>query len=65
MMGPTASLWSDEELAQNMVTTPMPELREQWRRVARQPYTEAEITRAADVLRHVLGRMETSLERAP
>jgi glutathione S-transferase len=65
MMGPTASQWSDEELGQKMATTPMPERREQWRRVARQPYTEAEITRAADVLRHVLGRMEKSLERGP
>jgi glutathione S-transferase len=65
MMGPTASQWSDEELAQKMATTPMPERREQWRRVARQPYTVGEIKRAADVLRHVLVRMETSLERGP
>lgn len=65
MMGPTASKWSDEELAQKMATTPMPERREQWRRVARQPYSEGEIKRAADVLRHVLERMETSLERGP
>jgi glutathione S-transferase len=65
MMGPTASQWSDDELAQKMATTPMPERREQWRRVARQPYTEGEIKRAADVLRHVLVRMEKSLERGP
>ena len=65
MMGPTASKWTDEELAQKMATTPMPERREQWRRVARQPYTEGEIKRAADVLRHVLERMEASLERGP
>jgi glutathione S-transferase len=65
MMGPTASKWSDDELAQKMATTPMPERREQWRRVARQPYTEGEIKRAADVLRHVLERMEASLERGP
>ena len=43
----------------------MPERREQWRRVARQPYTEAEMKRAAGVLRHVLERMETSLEHGP
>jgi glutathione S-transferase len=65
MMGPTASKWTDEELAQKIATTPMPERREQWRRVARQPYTEGEIKRAADVLRHVLERMEASLERGP
>lgn len=61
MMGPTASKWTDEELAQKMATTPMPERREQWRRVAREPYTAGEIGRAADSLRHVLERMETSL----
>lgn len=65
MMGPTASKWSDDELAQKMATTPMPERREQWRRVARQPYTVDEVKRAADVLRHVLVRMETSLGRGP
>ncbi len=65
MMGPTASKWSDEELAQKIATTPMPERREQWRRVARQPYTQDEIERAADVLGHVLERMEASLERGP
>jgi glutathione S-transferase len=65
MMGPTASKWSDEELARKMATTPMPERREQWRRVAREPYTDSEMKRAADVLRHVLERMETSLARGP
>ena len=65
MMGPTASKWSDEELSLKMASTPMPERREQWRRVARQPYTKDEMKRAADVLRHVLVRMETSLERGP
>jgi glutathione S-transferase len=65
MMGPTASKWTDEELAQKMATTPMPERREQWRRVAREPYTAGEVQRAADMLRHVLERMEASLERGP
>jgi glutathione S-transferase len=65
MMGPTASKWTDEELAQKMAATPMPERREQWRRVAREPYTAGEVQRAADMLRHVLERMEASLERGP
>ena len=65
MMGPTASKWTDEELAQKMATTPMPERREQWRRVAREPYSAGEMKRAADSLRHVLERMEISLQRGP
>jgi glutathione S-transferase len=65
MMGPTASQWSDEELARKLATTPMPERREQWRRVAREPYTQAEIQRAAESLRHMLDRMEQSLSRGP
>jgi glutathione S-transferase len=65
MMGPTASKWTDEELAQKMATTPMPERREQWRRVAREPYTREEIDRAAGSLRHMLERMEASLKSGP
>jgi glutathione S-transferase len=65
MMGPTASRWTDEELENKLATTPMPERREQWRRVARQPYTEAEMRRAADSLRHMLARMEDSLAKGP
>jgi glutathione S-transferase len=48
-----------------MATTPMPERREQWRRVAREPYTEAEMKRAAESLQHILARMEESLARGP
>jgi len=65
MMGPTASKWTDQELAQKMATTPMPERREQWRRVAREPYRPDEISRAAECLRHMLERMETSLAAGP
>lgn len=65
MMGPTASQWTDAELAGKLATTPMPERREQWRRVAREPYTDAEMRRAADSLRHMLDRMEESLSSGP
>ena len=65
MMGPTASQWTDTELAAKLASTPMPERREQWRRVAREPYTEGEMRRAAVSLRHVLGKMEQSLSRGP
>lgn len=65
MMGPTASQWTDEELAQKMASTPMPERREQWRRVAREPYTPAEMSRAAASVIHMLDKMESDLARGP
>lgn len=65
MMGPTASQWSDAELEAKMRTTPMPERREQWRRVAREPYTDAEIKRAVASLEHMLIKMEDDLGKGP
>lgn len=65
MMGPTASKWTEDELAAKLSATPIPERREQWRRVAREPYTELEMRRAADSLRHILERMEASLSHGP
>lgn len=65
MMGPTASKWSDKELADKMASTPMPERREHWRRVAREPFTEAEMAGAAESLRHMLGQMERDLAQGP
>jgi glutathione S-transferase len=65
MMGPTASQWSDKELAEKLAATPMPERREQWRRVAREPFTEAERAGAAESLRHMLGQMERDLALGP
>lgn len=65
MMGPTASKWTDAELEAKLASTPMPERREQWRRVAREPYTKAEMQRAAESLRHILTKMEFSLTSGP
>ena len=65
MMGPTASKWSDAELAAKVASTPMPERREQWRRVAREPYTETEMASAAESLGHMLGQMERDLALGP
>ncbi len=65
MMGPTARQWSDEELAQKMRSTPMPERREQWRRVAREPYTAAEMTQAVESLAHMMQKMEADLTSGP
>ncbi len=65
MMGPTASKWTDAELEAKIRTTPMPERREQWRRVAREPYTAAEIALAVASLEHMLVQMEEDLGRGP
>lgn len=65
MMGPTASKWTDEELRQKIESTPMPERREQWRRVAREPYTPGEIARAVESLRHIFVKMEKVLADGP
>lgn len=65
MMGPTASKWTDAELDAKMRTTPMPERREQWRRVAREPYRADEIARAVASLEHMLIKMEADLGRGP
>ena len=43
----------------------MPERREQWRRVAREPYTAAEIARAVASLSHMLAKMEADLSQGP
>ena len=55
----------DCELAAKMATTPMPERREQWRRVAREPYTAGEIQRAVASLEHMLLKMEADLGKGP
>jgi len=65
MMGPTASGWNDDQLASKLASTPMPERREQWRRVAREPYSEREIAAALDTLTHMLGQMERDLADGP
>lgn len=65
MMGPTASKWTDAELEAKIRTTPMPERREQWRRVAREPYTPDEIARAVASLEHMLIQMEDDLAKGP
>jgi glutathione S-transferase len=65
VMGPTASRWSDEELQQKIASTPMPERREQWRRVAREPYTATEIAQAVESLCHVFDKAEKDLGDGP
>lgn len=65
MMGPTARAWSDKELEERLARTPMPLRREQWRRVARKPFTEEERQAAAKRLTHMLVRTEAALADGP
>jgi len=65
MMGPTAARWSDEEVAQRLQMIPMPDRREDWHRVAREPFTENEIDHAIANISRTLDRMEEDLANGP
>lgn len=65
MMGPTASRWTDEEAEQHLQLIPMPDRREDWRRVAREPFTEGEIDHAIANITRTLERMEADLVNGP
>ena len=65
MMGPTAAAWSDEEVAQRLQLIPMPDRREDWRRVAREPFTDSEIDHAIANISRTLDRMEADLANGP
>lgn len=60
---PMARDWSDEELERRLAAIPTEGRRAVWRRMAREPYTEAELDAAADVLRDMTDRIETRLAR--
>ena len=65
MMGPTARKWSDAEVEQRLVAMPTPDRREDWRRVAREPFNEREIEHAVKNIKRTLERMETDLANGP
>lgn len=65
MMGPTARQWSDTEVEKRLAAVPVPDRREDWRRVAREPFTEAEIDHAVRNIRRTLERMEAALADGP
>jgi len=65
MMGPTARKWSDEEVEKRLQAMPVPDRREDWRRVAREPFNEREISHAVDNVRRTLERMEGALADGP
>jgi glutathione S-transferase len=65
MMAPTARKWSDEEVERRLKAVPVPDRREDWRRMAREPFSEAEIGHAVANIRRTLERMEADLARGP
>lgn len=65
MMGPTARQWSDAEVEARLARVPNPDRREDWRRMAREPFGEAEIAHALANIRRTLGRMEAALADGP
>lgn len=65
MMGPTARQWSDEEVEKRLQAMPVPDRREDWRRVAREPFNDREIAHAAANVRRTLERIEADLGNGP
>jgi len=65
MMAPTARKWSDEEVERRLKAVPVPDRREDWRRMAREPFSESEIAHAVANIRRTLERMEADLSRGP
>lgn len=65
MMGPTARRWSDAEVERRLRAIPVPERREDWRRMARAPFNEAEIGQAIASIRRTLETMESDLAAGP
>ena len=59
---PFAREWSDEELEARLSAIPTEERRRTWRRMAREPYSDAELEAALDVLRDMADRIETRLQ---
>ncbi|HEX2255606.1 MAG TPA: glutathione S-transferase family protein [Afifellaceae bacterium] len=58
---PIARAWSDAELEERLARIPSPERRQLWYRMAREPFTEAELEGAMEVLRGLIREMEAAL----
>ena len=61
-MRPVAEKWSDEELARRLAAIPSEGRRALWRRMARDPFTRAEIDEGLDILEDLTRRIEVYLE---
>lgn len=58
---PFAREWSDAELEQRLSVIPTEGRRAVWRRMAREPYSDAELETATNVLRDMMDRIEARL----
>jgi glutathione S-transferase len=58
---PIARQWSDEELEEKLANIPSAERRHTWYRMAREPFTAAELEAAMEVLRGLVRDMEPAL----
>ena len=65
MMAPTARQWSDTEVEKRLAAVPVPDRREDWRRMAREPFTDMEIDHVVRNIRRTLERMESDLANGP
>ena len=65
MMAPVARTWTDDEVEQRLAAIPVPDRREDWRRMARQPFSKADIDHAISNVRRTLERMESDLAAGP
>ena len=61
-MRPVAQNWSDEELERRLAAIPSEGRRALWRRMARDPFTRAEIDAGLDVLEDLTRRVEAYLK---
>ncbi|MEM7188167.1 MAG: glutathione S-transferase family protein [Pseudomonadota bacterium] len=59
---PFAREWSDIELEERLSVIPTEERRATWRRMARQPFSAAELEAALDILRGMMDRIEGRLQ---
>jgi glutathione S-transferase len=65
MMAPIAQQWSDAEVEHRLSVIPVPDRREDWRRMAREPFSDADISHAVTNIRRTLDRMEHDLAAGP
>jgi glutathione S-transferase len=64
MMRPMAEKWTDEELAARLAAIPSQERRDLWTRMARKPFTQAEIDAALDILEDMTVQIDRYLEKS-
>lgn len=64
LMRPIAEKWSDEELQQRLAAIPSQERRDLWTRMARKPFTRAEIDAALDILEDMTHQIERYLQKS-